>query len=308
MRKFSFKSFVSGVLVSTVVLVPALTFASNSQSIDVIFGKIKLIVNGKTLNKDTLLYNGTTYLPIRAVGEALGASVDYDATKYQATLTTSQSQSSDPQSTYWANKVYIVATKGNIDANKLIISNVTSSNFNYEFKKDDTSIIKGTATISGYSATSKVSDIYGINFEIHGDEISITETGKSQMFPDGIATYVHKTAMNTKSPSTNEGSITTNTYTNFKAGKYSAGSSANAKTLVISNVVAGKSFKYQVIAGNGKDIVTEGTATITSAGNAECVFSDDYTITLKDLKNDVIELKESSQKLFPYGGIKFYTV
>lgn len=306
MKNFSFKSFISGVLVSTVVLVPALSFGANSQTIDVIFGKIKLIVNGNNINENTLLYNGTTYLPIRAIANAIGADVSYDNKKYQATLTTTTQ--SDPQATYWANKVYILATSGDIDANKLIISNVTTSTFNYEFRKDNTSIVTGTANISGYSATSKISDIYGINFEIHGDEITVTEIGKAQMYPSSIATYVHKTSMSTNTNTEASSTTKNDPYTNFKAGKYSAGSSATAKTLIISNVVAGKSFKYQVIAGNGKDIVTEGTATITSEGNAECIFSDDYKITFTDLKNDVIELKESTQKLFAYGGIKFYTI
>ena len=127
MKNFSFKSFISGVLLSTVVLVPALSFGANSQTIDVIFGKIKLIVNGNNINENTLLYNGTTYLPIRAIANAIGADVSYDNKKYQATLTTTTQ--SDPQATYWANKVYILATSGDIDANKLIISNVTTSTF-----------------------------------------------------------------------------------------------------------------------------------------------------------------------------------
>lgn len=305
MKNFSFKSFISGVLVSTVVLVPALSFGASSQTINVIFGKIKLVVNGNSVNESSLLYNGTTYLPIRAIANAIGANVSYDNKKYVATLTTATQ--SDPKSTYWANKVYILATNGNIDANKLVISNVTSSAFNYEFRKDNTSIIKGTANISGYIATSKISDIYGINFEIHGDEITVSETGKAQMYPNSMATYVHKTSMNTNTNSTTTNQQNSTTYTNFKAGKYSAGSSSTAKTLIISNVIAGKSFKYEVIAGNGKDVVTEGTATITAEGKAECTFSDDYKITFIDLKNDVIQLKESKQKLFAYDGIKFYT-
>ena len=76
MKNFSFKSFISGVLLSTVVLVPALSFGANSQTIDVIFDKIKLIVNGYNINENTLLYNGTTYLPIRAIANAIGADTN----------------------------------------------------------------------------------------------------------------------------------------------------------------------------------------------------------------------------------------
>lgn len=304
MKKFSFKSFIAGALTSAIILTPIISVASNTQSIDVIFGKIKLIVNGVEVKKDTLLYNGTTYLPVRAVGEALNAEVKYNAAKYEASITTNGSGDS-ANYTYWANKVYILATNADIDANKLIISNVTATSFNFEFKSNDKSIIKSTANITDYTALCNVSDIYGFKFEIHGDEITVSETGKAQLFPDSTATYVHKTDMKTESPSE---TTTADPYTNFKAGKYSSGSSDTAKTLVISNIDKGNSFKYQVIAANGKDIVTEGVAKILAECKAECVFDENYKITLTDLRNDVIELKESEQKLFAPNGIKFYTI
>ncbi|MDO4301126.1 MAG: stalk domain-containing protein [Clostridia bacterium] len=309
MKRFSVMSFISGVLTASVVLVPVLTFASGTQTIEAIFGKIKLVVNGQNINNETLLYNGTTYLPIRAIGEAIGAEVAYDAKSYTATLTTPSASVSDSSSTYWANKVYILATNTSIDANKLIISNVTNTSFNFEFKNNDNSILSGTANISGYSAVCTISDIYGLKFEIHGDEITVYETGKAQLYPDGTAAYVHKTAMKTEQTA-NTNSTETNkvTYISFKSGKYSSGSSNMAKTLIISDVAAGESFKYQVIAANGKDVVTEGTAKISSENTAECTFSDDYKISFTDLKNDVIELKESQQKLFAADGIKFYTM
>lgn len=305
MKRFSIMSFISGGLIASIVLVPVLTFASGTHTIEAIFGKIKLVVNGQNINNETLLYNDTTYLPIRAIGEAVGAEVNYDAKTYTATLTTPASVTNDSSSIYWANKVYMLATDNTIDANRLIISNVTNTSFNFEFKADDNSILSDKANISDYSAVCTISDIYGLKFEIHGDEISVYETGKAQLFPEGTATYVHKTAMKTEETNNTETNI--ESYTNFKEGKYSSGSSDMAKTLIISNMVTDKSFKYQVIAANGKDIITEGIANISSKGNAECIFSDDYKITLTDLKNNVIELKESKQKLFTPEGIKFYT-
>lgn len=264
------------------------------------------MVNGQNIDNETLLYNGTTYLPIRAIGEAIGAEVNYDAKTYTATLTTPASVTDDSSSTYWANKVYMLATNNTIDANRLIISNVTSTNFNFEFRANDESILTGTANISGYSAVCTISDIYGLNFEVHGDEITVYETGKAQLFPDGIATYVHKTAMNPEPTNNDEPAVAV--YTNFKEGTYSSGSSDTARTLIITAVDTENSFKYQVISANGKDVITEGIATVLSDGNAECIFSDDYKITLTDLGNNVIELKESQQALFDYGGLKFYTI
>lgn len=58
-----------------------------TKSISVIYNDIKLAVNGKMVvfGKDSagnkiepFIYNGTTYLPVRAVGEALGQRVNWD--------------------------------------------------------------------------------------------------------------------------------------------------------------------------------------------------------------------------------------
>lgn len=301
MKKFSLKSFITGAVFSSALMVPIISLAAGTQTIEAVFDKIKITINGANVNGETLLYNGTTYVPVRSIADAIGAEVSYDARTYTASLTTSSS------STYWANKVYILATEGNIDTNKLIISNVTPSDFNFEFFSDNKSIIKGTANISDNYAVCNVSDIYGLTFEIHGDEITVAETGKSQLFPGTSATFVHKTAMNTASSPSASTSTKENTHTDFKAGNYSSGSSASAKTLIITDVTS-SSFKYQVIAANGTDVVTEGTAAITSTGKAECKFADNYTISFTNSKNDVIELRESTQKLFPSGKITFYTI
>ena len=64
-------------------------FASGSvrKTLNVIYNNIKLVVDGKPVEfgKDSagnqiepFIYNGTTYLPVRAVGEALGKKVDWD--------------------------------------------------------------------------------------------------------------------------------------------------------------------------------------------------------------------------------------
>ncbi|MGC6586525.1 N-acetylmuramoyl-L-alanine amidase [Paenibacillus sp. Dod16] len=48
--------------------------------------KVNVIVNGKQI-KDGKLENGVTYVPLRAIGEALGASVGWDKETKTATLT-----------------------------------------------------------------------------------------------------------------------------------------------------------------------------------------------------------------------------
>ena len=92
--------------ITAVVLMFAL-FASSAlavnaykKSIEVEYG-ITLSINGQTptltdVNGKTVqpfVYEGTTYVPIRAVGENLGATVDYDGNANRATLVSSGSSS-----------------------------------------------------------------------------------------------------------------------------------------------------------------------------------------------------------------------
>lgn len=52
-------------------------------------GKLKLIVNGKTATADVKTINNTTYVPLRAVSEMLGASVSYDSASSTITINSS---------------------------------------------------------------------------------------------------------------------------------------------------------------------------------------------------------------------------
>lgn len=48
---------------------------------------VKVYVNGMRLNEDVLLVNDRTYVPLRAVGETMGASVEWDAATESAYIT-----------------------------------------------------------------------------------------------------------------------------------------------------------------------------------------------------------------------------
>lgn len=48
------------------------------EKIDVLRNDVQVVVNGVGVTADNFLYNDTTYLPLRAVGEALDLSVQYD--------------------------------------------------------------------------------------------------------------------------------------------------------------------------------------------------------------------------------------
>ncbi|HAN10098.1 MAG TPA: hypothetical protein DCP90_05715 [Clostridiales bacterium] len=49
-----------------------------SKNIEVIFNGVNISVNGVKVQADNILYNGTTYVPLRAVAVALGKDVGWD--------------------------------------------------------------------------------------------------------------------------------------------------------------------------------------------------------------------------------------
>ena len=81
-------SFIGGFLAAVLcfALIGSAAALSGKMTIDVDYTNIKVMLNGKRLDlKDAsgntvepFAYNGTTYLPVRAVGDALGLSVSWD--------------------------------------------------------------------------------------------------------------------------------------------------------------------------------------------------------------------------------------
>ena len=74
MKKFV-AGFLSGALMFGIIGAGASGIWDN---IEVLRNDIKVVVNGNEITSDNFLYNDTTYLPLRAVSEALNQSVSYD--------------------------------------------------------------------------------------------------------------------------------------------------------------------------------------------------------------------------------------
>lgn len=85
---------IAGVLVGT-ALISSIAIAANTTTLyDVITSGIKIVVDGKELHPtdtqgntiEPMIYNGTTYLPVRAVANALGKAVYWDGPNYTVYL------------------------------------------------------------------------------------------------------------------------------------------------------------------------------------------------------------------------------
>jgi len=92
------KDKMKGVIIGTVIgatLTGSMAIAANTTTLyNVLANGIKIVVDGKKLNPtdangnrvEPIIYNGTTYLPVRAVADALGKSVYWDGPNYTVYL------------------------------------------------------------------------------------------------------------------------------------------------------------------------------------------------------------------------------
>ena len=75
MKKSVKNCILSSLLIGASLLSPSASFA---ELIDVAKNPVTVYVDGQTVNADNFILNGTTYVPLRAVSESLGAEVLYD--------------------------------------------------------------------------------------------------------------------------------------------------------------------------------------------------------------------------------------
>jgi len=80
------RKFIIGLIV-ILLLMSSIAFAQGfKEKIEVMFNAINLQVNGIPVNADNILYNGTTYVPLRAIAEMLDKEVIWDGETYTAKI------------------------------------------------------------------------------------------------------------------------------------------------------------------------------------------------------------------------------
>ncbi|WNQ12061.1 stalk domain-containing protein [Paenibacillus aurantius] len=84
--KKELKGFVTGVI-STSLLLGGTVFADGvKQTIEVVFNGVNLKVNGQTVQADNILYDGTTYVPLRRVAEMFSKEVSWEGSTNTASI------------------------------------------------------------------------------------------------------------------------------------------------------------------------------------------------------------------------------
>lgn len=94
------------------------TVTANDNRIAVTRNSITVYVNNNKINADNFVYNDTTYIPIRAVGNALNATIDYNAITKSVNITV-------PKQT---NTVVQTVTKDDVTMSNYVIATAYASN------------------------------------------------------------------------------------------------------------------------------------------------------------------------------------
>lgn len=92
--KKTIKGFILGLIIATLLMSTVLG-AGVKKTIDVAFNSVNLTVNGKKVGADNILYNGTTYVPLRAAAEALDKEVGWDGNTNTASINDKELQESE---------------------------------------------------------------------------------------------------------------------------------------------------------------------------------------------------------------------
>lgn len=84
------KDILTGAIVATLLLgtIPTAFAKVSDMTIPVSYKNIKIVIDGQELktDKEPFIYDGTTYLPVRAVGEAVSKVVGWDGATNTVTL------------------------------------------------------------------------------------------------------------------------------------------------------------------------------------------------------------------------------
>lgn len=83
--KRQIKSFILGVIITTILMSTAFG-ASVTKSIDVVLNSVNIMVNGKKVEANNIVYEGVTYVPLRAISEILDKEVGWNPTTSTASI------------------------------------------------------------------------------------------------------------------------------------------------------------------------------------------------------------------------------
>jgi hypothetical protein len=88
--KKSVKGYIAGFLTASLIFSGTLAFAETMRTVDVLYDSIKLVVDGKSIDTSPVLLDSLTYVPTRAIVEAMGAKVEWVAETQTVIVTSAE--------------------------------------------------------------------------------------------------------------------------------------------------------------------------------------------------------------------------
>ena len=188
------KDIICGALIASLVLCSGtVVFAKvANMNIPVSYNNIKVVIDGKQLqtSKEPFTYEGTTYLPIRAVAEAVGMEVGWDGATKTVTLSGKKGETPAKQPANAGTEIGKVIYNGNgvkITYNGIVNSNSFLGGEEVSLLVENTSADNLTVQVRDFSVNGfMVSPVCSIDVAAGKkavDEIMIT---KSELQDNGI--------------------------------------------------------------------------------------------------------------------------
>jgi hypothetical protein len=203
MKKLQVKGFVVGMLVMFLLMSVVTAFAAaRSENINVTFSGIRLVVNGvPAIPRDgagnevePFIWNGTTYLPVRGVANALGQDVRWDGSTQTVYINQRDAGYPTPTPSPIPTPTPAPTSSPDTESNPLVgrweyvsgdMSYYFHMGFDIEFFADGRVMEyaydePGKYTIIGESRMSAIGDwireLYFFDFTIVGDILTITDS------------------------------------------------------------------------------------------------------------------------------------
>lgn len=160
--KRGFTGFIVGVLVTT--MLTGVAYAGGvTKTIKAVFNSVNIAVNGQKVSADNILYNGTTYVPLRAVSEALGKDVVWDKGTNTANINDKGGGTSTPST---PSKPETPGFSRTNPAPKGVTQRITVDNYVEQY----TAEVTVTEVLRGKKAWEKIEEANMFNSEPAADE------------------------------------------------------------------------------------------------------------------------------------------
>lgn len=162
MKKY-IKGVITGAIIASVLMNTAFS-ATVKKSIEVVYNSINITVNGDKVNSDNILYNGTTYVPLRAISEILGKEVRWDKSTNTASIN---------------DEIFEKSEKSKVDSKENLNEETSGQAVDSQLKK---AMIGETITDNGLSVTLE-------KIQYNDDDFRPNDSDSTSIYSKGFGVY-----------------------------------------------------------------------------------------------------------------------